>query len=690
MKKLEKLFSPKSIAIVGASPKREKLGNILVRNILGGGWKGKLYFVNPKYSRKRSEYYANLGELKRPVDLALVAIPAPMVNDILQEGALSKPKIENFVVISAGFSETGEKGKKIEDDLKMIAKKHQLNILGPNCLGFINTSENLNATFTDARVEKGKIAVVSQSGALEVALLDWAEEHKAGFSKAISIGNKSILGENEILSYLSKDKATGAVALYLEDIKDGAAFISATFGSGCQKPIAVIKAGKSKAGQKAIASHTGSLAQDENIVQAVFEKFGIIQAGSVEEFQDIISYLEYNKIPQKKEIIIVTNAGGLGVLAADFLGSSAGLRLLDIPEKTKKMLENILPVGASSGNPIDILGDAPPERYRAVIGILAKNFKHFPLLVLLTPQNQTNPLAVAKILGYYRKMFPSLSASFVGGTKIKKALEELEKKKIPNFESPERALAAIRGTFSQKNCRRDIFSSVARKKIHLKMKTNRILEKVKLEKRNLLFWNETRDIFREYKVALIEAQTAKQAKKVDFRKIKFPCVLKTDEPGIAHRWDKKAVALNIRNRKELETAWKKIKKATKATNFLVQPMAKPGLEMIIGMKRDRDFGPVIVAGWGGTFTEIFKDSVIFVPPLTAYGIRKKIERLEIYPVLKGYRGEKGYNIGEITEIVLALQRIAAENPDISQIDINPAILYNNGRHYQTLDAKIYL
>ena len=331
MKDLNLFFNPKSIAIVGASPKNEKLGNILARNILDGGWRGKLYFVNPKHKNIGARRcFASLNEIKKPVDLVLVAIPAPRVNAVLEEGAISKPKIENFVVISAGFKETGRSGKRFEDELKNIAMRHKLNILGPNCLGFINTSESLNATFTDARIKEGKIAVVSQSGALEVALLDWAEENKAGFSKAISIGNKAVLGESDILRYLFRDKDTNAIALYLEDVKNGADFVSAIAGFNCKKPIAVIKAGKSKAG---------------------FEKYGIIQPHSVEEFQDIISYLEFNKIPKSNEIIIITNAGGLGVLSADFVGADKKLKLLSFSRNLKKSLRSVLPPGASAENP---------------------------------------------------------------------------------------------------------------------------------------------------------------------------------------------------------------------------------------------------------------------------------------------------------------------------------------------------
>jgi acetyltransferase len=697
MKNLDKFFNPKSIAIVGASPKKGKLGNILIENIRKGGWRGKLYFVNPKYSRpqkagkNQNKYYANLNELKKPVDLALIAIPAPLVNQVLVEGAKAKSKIENYVVISAGFKEIGKKGKKLEEELKTIAEEHQLNILGPNCLGFINTSANLNATFTDARVKEGKIAIVSQSGALEVALLDWAEEHKAGFSKAISIGNKAVLGENEIIKYLNKDKDTDAIALYLEDVKDGANFISAISEAKCRKPIAVVKAGKSRAGQKAIASHTGSLAQDESVIKAVFQKLGIISAESVEQFQDVISYLEHNKIPKSNEIAIITNAGGLGVLSADFVGSSKNLKLLRLPERIKKDLKKFLPAGASVENPIDILGDAPPERYRRTIEILMRDFKNYPLLVLLTPQNQTNPLKVAKILGALRKKFSSLSVSFVGGAKIRKAVLELEKKGIPNFESPERALEVIEAAVGQVACvRKSLFNALTRKAIRLKLKTNLILDKAKSEKRKMLFWKEAENIFKDYNIALIESVPVRAAKDIKSKKIKFPCVLKADDPKIAHRWDKKAVVLDIKNRKELSIAFKKMKRKTGVQSFLVQSMADPGLELIIGLKRERSFGPMIIVGSGGTLTEVFRDSVILIPPFSENFAKKKLADLKIFPVLSGFRGEKKYNIGEISKIAWALQQMAAENPDIAGIDINPVMFYNDGRGYKIVDAKIYL
>jgi acetyltransferase len=299
-------------------------------------------------------------------------------------------------------------------------------------------------------------------------------------------------------------------------------------------------------------------------------------------------------------------------------------------------------------------------------------------------------MQVAKLLGTFRKKFSSISASFVGGTKIKKALEELEKKKIPNFESPERALMALQEAMGQRVCQRDIFSSAGKRSIRLKFKTNAILEKAKTEKRKMLFWKETEVVFGEYGIFLAKSQTAKAFGEINFKKLKFPGVLKTDDPKIAHRWDKKAVALNIKDKKELKISWDKIRKATGAGSFLIQPMAKSGLEVIIGMKRDQNFGPVVIVGGGGTFTEIMKDRVILIPPFSEKNIRQSLSRLKIFPILRGFRGEKEYELDEIAKIAMAVQSIAIENPGVAQIDINPAMLYNDGRKYQILDAKIYL
>jgi acetyl coenzyme A synthetase (ADP forming)-like protein len=691
MKKLNRFFCPRSIAIVGATTKKEKLGFVIAKNILDGGWKGKIFYVNPKHKKIGDEKcFANLAEIRKQVDLVLIAVPAPLVNQVIQESAAANPKIKNFIIISAGFKESGKKGKQLEENLKYIAETLNINVLGPNCLGFINPSQNLNATFTSGKFKVGKIAIISQSGALAVALLDWTENMSIGFSKVISIGNKALLGENEILEFLAGDKDTRSVALYIEDIKNGQKFAEMAKIFTNQKPIVALKAGKNRAGQKAISSHTGSLAQDEAVLEAIFEKLNIIEAKTEEEFQNLILFLSFGKIPRKQDVIILTNAGGPGALASDFIGNSKTLKLLEIPPKLKAILKKFLPESASAENPIDIIGDAAPERYMNALDTISKKFPENPLLVILTPQSQTDPENVAQILVRYKKKFSCLAAVFMGGVKIEKAAQYLRQNGIAIFENPEEALLAIekiaRYGFRQKKG----MSAHPPKKIHLKLKINSIVQSAVQEKRRVLYWKETENIFNNYGVALAKSICFKDLSEIRGMKIDYPCVLKTDDPKIIHRWDKKAVILGINNIKELNKAYRKISKSTGAKNFLIQPMVKSGLEMIFGLRRDKAFGPVIVAGWGGTFTEVFKDRIIFLPLLTAREIKNKLDDLKISPMLKGYRGEKGYDSDEIVKIVLSLQEIASENPDISEIDINPAMLYNKGGKMQILDAKIYI
>ncbi len=693
MRHLSKLFNPGSIAIVGASPKRGKLGHVLLENIEAGGWRGKIFCVNPKHTRiGKHKCYANLSDIQKPVDAVLIAVPAPFVNGVIENGSGSSPKIINYVIISAGFKESGKAGRKLEDYLKNLAENRKLNVLGPNCLGFVNAGARLNATFTGANLLKGKIAIVSQSGALAVALLDWAEKLEIGFSKIISIGNKAVLDESTLLEYLEKDTETKAIALYLEDMQDGLKFISAAQDASCVKPIILLKAGRNKTGQKAISSHTGSLAQDDAIVRAVIEKFGIIQAESFEEFQDIISFLSFGAIPDRNECIVVTNAGGLGVLAADFAGKAKNISLLKMRESVKKELQKILPSGAAVANPIDVLGDAAPERYEKVLGVLAKRYPRCPLLLILTPQSQTHPREVAKVLTKYRNFFPSLAASFAGGAKINSSLSFLRKSRIASFDSPERALDIFDkiGAHHRKDCR--AFRGAGARKIRLPIKSNAIIQNALSEGRKILRWKETEKIFARWGVSLMKSVAISRADspRANLSKIKFPCVLKSDEPDIAHRWDKKAVALDLKSEKGLRSAAKKMRAAAKVENFIVQPYMPGGLEIIVGMKRDSSFGPVIMAGWGGTYAEVVKDNVILIPPIRKSEVSAKLKELKMHPVLGGFRGEKKYDTSQIANILAAIQNIAVENPDIAEIDINPLILYNDGRKSQIVDAKMFL
>lgn len=687
---LKSFFNPKTIAVVGASPNRKKLGNVLIRNITESRWKGKLFFVNPRHKKiMGARCYPSLGVIGQKIDLALIAIPAQLVNEAVLSGAQGGPKVENFIIISSGFKETGKEGLKAEEDLENISRKFNLNVLGPNCLGFINPKMNLNASFTSGKFQTGKVSIVSQSGALAVALLDWTQNMSVGFSKVISIGNKAVLDESDVVDYLATDETTKVIALYLEDIKDGEKFMSAISKVSQKKPIVILKAGKTRLGQKAISSHTGSLAQDEAIVSAVFEKMNVIEAGDIAEFQDLLLYLSADSIPQKKEVIVLTNAGGPGVLASDYIGKSKSIKLLSFPGDFKEELRKDLPKSASAENPIDLIGDAAPDRYEKAMQKISWKYPKNPLLLILTPQSQTNPDEVAKISVRYKNRFQSLATCFMGGVKISQSINYLHQNNIANFENPERALLVIEKLIK--------YSELKEKPLIEPRKANRkppskisvIISATLKEKRKMLYWEESEKIFNKYGLKLTPSLFFKNISEAT-KKISYPCVLKTDEPAIIHRWDKKAVILGIKNEKELKRSFESIRKSTKAERFLVQPMVSSGLEMIIGLKGDRTFGPVLVCGLGGTYAELFKDRVIFISPKSEHEVVEKLSQLRIFPLLQGFRGEKGYPLREIAKIILSLQKIAVDFPEIREIDINPLVIYNNKRPCRILDVKVYL
>ncbi|MFA5925438.1 MAG: acetate--CoA ligase family protein [Parcubacteria group bacterium] len=705
MRNLNTFFNPSSIAIVGASSHKGKMGSVFLKNIRSGGWKGKIYPVNPSHKKIGSlRCYSTLSEIGKKVDLVIIAVPAQFVRSIIMDGAESNPKMENFIVISAGFKETGKEGGKRENEIVELSEKLKLNVLGPNCLGFINPEKKLNASFTQpffdakskgknsfsGKFRPGKVAIISQSGALGVALLDWTENMSLGFSKVISIGNKSVLNEADILDYLTNDKSTKAVALYLEDIKNGPEFIDSMNRIIKKKPVFILKAGKNSAGQKAISSHTGSLAQDDAIISAIFRKIGAIEANDIAELQDLILYCSSDSIPQKNEIIVITNAGGPGVLSADYIGRSKKIRLYNFSKSFKTNLKKDLPESASVENPVDVIGDAPPERFEKILKKISANCPSCPVLIILTPQSQTNPEKVADIVCSFKNKFPVLTTCFMGGAKIKKAMEKLHQNGVANFETPERALMAIEKLIFYSNSKNKNFFAMPGKAINLKLKTNSILNSALQQKRKMLFWDEAEKMFRAYGINLASSRQVNDKMNTASIKLPFPWALKTDEPSIAHRLDKNAVILNLKSKNEFRNSLKRMKKSTGASHFLVQSMAKPGLEIILGLKRDPFFGPIIVCGLGGSFTELFRDRVILAPPLTPAEIKEDLKGLKIYPMLKGYRGGKGYNLDEISILIVALQRIASENPNVYEIDINPVMIYNNGQKCQILDAKVYV
>ncbi|HCO99744.1 MAG TPA: acyl-CoA synthetase [Candidatus Moranbacteria bacterium] len=684
---LEKLFAPKSIAIIGASNKKGKIGTVLVDNIVKLGYKGEIYFVNPSYKLLRlKRCYPDLNSIKKSVDVALVAVPAKFVLDVI---AGSCEKVKNFVIISAGFSETDAEGIKREKDLAELAQKHNLNILGPNCLGFIVPKLKLNASFAGGMPKAGNIAFISQSGALAVALMDRAANEHIGFSQIISVGNKMQLDESALLEYLAKDKETKVIGMYLEGIKDGRKFIEVAKKVSKIKPIVILKAGKTEKAQIAISSHTGALAGNDEIIDIAFEKAGVIRANDLEDFFNLLTLVSFVDAPKNEKVAVLTNAGGAGVLTTDAFDKK-NIVLADLDKKTKNLMQSVLPLEASVENPIDLLGDAQDDRYQSVIDILSKQ-KIGAIISVLTPQQQTPVEKITNVIIKKRKEnSAAIMTVFIGGGRIKKAVDELKTNSIPNFSNPDGAILAwdkyykwsVFKKTKEMICKDEII--VSRKK-----QVEDIIVVAKKQNRSALYFSEAAVVMKKYAVNPVDWVEILPESEIS-PIMQYPVVIKIDSDKVLHKSDKQALILNVKDPSALETAAKKLRANFPNERLVVQPMQDKQIELILGIKQDSIFGPVIVYGLGGIYTEVFKMVNFLIPPMSAQSIRDQILKSKISFLFSGARGQQAYNIEEFSSIISGLMQFAIENKDILEFDINPLFIYNDGREALAVDIKIII
>lgn len=694
---LEKLFNPKSIAIVGASSEVGKVGNVIAKNICELGYAGKIYLINPKYKEIFGrKCYGSLVDIKDEIDLTIIAIPAKFVNQEIKNNA---KKIKNYVVISAGFSEIGKEGKKQEEDLAKIAKENKLNILGPNCLGFIIPSLKLNASFAGGMVEKGNISFVSQSGALAVAFIDKAKEEGMKFSNIISIGNKMQISETELLEFLAKDKHTKIIGMYLEGIKDGKNFIKIAQEVSKIKPIIILKAGKNEKTQKAISSHTGALAGDDDVISAILDKIGIIRASNLEEFFNLINLVNNSKKKPNKESIIITNAGGLGVLTADAF-SKGGIQLMDLEEEVKKELHKFLPAEASVENPVDLLGDATSDRYKKTLAIVSKIKEIGSVICLLTPQDQTPVLEIANEIIKFKKKTDKLVATvFLGGKRVEEAIGKLKDNEVCNFSFPDSAVSTINQYYHWKKLEKSkIKSSHQITNVKRKERVLAIIRKAKAENRTALYFSESREVMEMYGVNTAEClnilpknnSDAIELDEILNTKIKYPVVLKVDSDKVLHKTDKQGLILNIENKKQLREAVEKMQASFFGSRLIIQSMAKKGTELIIGIKKDENFGSMIVFGLGGIYTEIFKMVDYLVPPLNLGQVENSLLEGKLKFLFSNTRGQKPYKLEELAKAILGISFMALEIQEVCEFDINPFMIYNDNNQAVALDVKIVI
>ncbi len=694
---LDYLFNPKSIAIIGATDKKEKVGYAIFKNIVEGGYKGKIFPVNKRLENLEGyKVYKSVLDIPEPVDLAIISIPIQYIPDLFEE--LGKKGVKAAVVISAGGRETGEEGRKIEEAIKEKARKYGIRFLGPNCLGFANTLIDLNANFGLDKPLKGKTAFISQSGALFTAIMDWALEEKIGFSYTISIGNMADIEFGELIEYLGEKDEVETILVYMESLFDASKFAKSVRKISLKKPVIIAKAGRSESGQKAASSHTGAIAGKDFLYSALFKRVGAVRSENVLQLFDLTEAFSKQPVPKGDQFAVVTNAGGPGVMAADEF-DKWNIKPAQLSKETVEKLNEVLPPVWSHGNPVDIIGDAPPERYKKTLEILFNAEEIDGIVCILTPQFMTKPYETAEV--FYQvskdKEKPFYSV-LLGGEKLKKAKEFLEEHNIPVFETPEEAVDSMYLTYTyteRKNLvLKDKFSSQKEKS----EKVEEIIDSALKEGKIYLPAYETKLILKEYGIPVNETYLVKnedEAVKLA-EKIGFPVVLKVNSPDILHKTDAKAVEKNLKTPEEVKKAFRKIVENAKRykedayiEGVTVEKQVESDFELIIGSSYDTIFKQYIMFGMGGTFVEFFKDVSFDFVPLSRIYAEEMIKSTKIYRLLKnGFRDKKPADTEKIVDILLKVSNLLIDFPQIKELDINP--LLAKGDKVFAVDGRIKL
>ena len=697
MKDITTLFKPRSVAVIGASSKPGKVGNIVVKNLLSSGYSGKIYPINPKEEVIEGlKNYHSVLEVPEEIDLVVVSIPAAAVADAARECV--EKKVKNMIVLTAGFKEIGKEGAELERELVEIAKEGGMNILGPNVIGSIDTKSPINASFGQLMPHQGDIAFISQSGAMLVAILDWSVSVGIGFSKTISIGNKADISEIDLIEYLGDDPDTSVILCYLESISNGDEFLKVVSETSKKKPIVILKSGSSSAGAKAASSHTGALAGSDMAYDLAFEKTGVIRAHSMTELFDLGLAFSKLSLPKGDRVAVVTNAGGGGVVTADAV-EKAGLKMATLSDETISELKEALPVEANVVNPIDVLGDASPERYSIALEKVAHDPGVDAVIVMTCPTASAQPVPITEAIiktAKENQEIPMFSVN-MGGVTFEKSKEMLMNADMPVYTFPETPVEVLKEmskytTYLEesKNAELVSISDVDKQKVE------EIFEKVRQDGRDALLGSEAYKVASYYGIPatpVVLATTREEAANIA-EEMGFPVVLKIASDKILHKTDMGGVKANIKTREEAQETFDMIMENAKKAypdvvpnGIEVQKMMPQGQEIIIGMMRDASFGPMIVFGMGGIYVNLIKDaSFKLAKNLTKQDIYKQIESTKAYTLLKGYRGEAPCDIDALVDTIARIAKLTLDFDEIDELDINPVFAYEKGS--SALDVKI--
>ena len=695
---LNKMFKPESVAVIGASNTPGKVGYIIVDNLINDGFEGTIYPINPKGGEiLGKKAYTNIKDVPEKVDLAIITIPSAFVNTAVKE--CGEIGVENMVVITAGFKEVGEEGAKLEEELTALGKEYGINIIGPNSLGITDSHTPLNGSFSQMMPPTGNMAFISQSGAMMVAIIDWSVTSGIGFSKVISLGNKAGVNEIELLQYLADDDETNVIICYLESISEDEDFVRTMRETALKKPIIILKSGSSSAGAEAASSHTGALAGSDLAFDTSFRQSGIIRVETMAELFDLGLAFSKAPLPRGDNVAIITNAGGGGVVTVDAM-EKADLKLVQFDEETTAKLKKCVTEEGSAKNPIDVLGDAPVSRYKESLEIVLSQDEVDSLIVMVCPTASADPDGIANAILEERKEFDKpIIVVNMGGPSFEKANDVLRENGVPTYVFPETAVTALKAMTDYAKLQDKVYDDVVEKVSDVdKNSVKKIFEKVKADGRDTLLGSEAYAVAEAYGIsaAPIKLSTSADEAALLAEEMEFPVVLKIASDKILHKSDIGGVKVGINNVEEAKTAYDEIIANAKAAHpdiipdgVEVQKMMDSGEEVIVGMIRDKQFGPMIAFGMGGIYVNLIEDvSFNLAKGMSSQEIDEQIKSTKVSKLLAGYRGEAACDVEEVKEAIKRVARLTLDFPEISELDINPIFVYEEGS--SALDIKIKL
>ena len=696
---LSTLFSPRSVAVIGASERAGAVGEIVFRNMLEGAFKGALYPVNPAHETIQGmKSYASIGDIGAPVELAVICIRAENVPDIIED--CGKHGVRAAVVLSAGFSEVGSHGAALERTMLSNAKTYGVRIIGPNCLGIIRTGIGLNATFFKGAVKPGNLALVSQSGALCTAILDWASGNDIGFSSVVSMGGAADADFGEILDYLASDPDTGSILIYVEGIRKARGFMSALRAAARSKPVFVIKVGRHEAGSKAVMSHTGALVGSDDVFDAALRRAGVVRVESIGGLFSAAKTLASRHRYSGNRLAIITNGGGPGVMAID-RAVDLGVAVATLSAETIERLNQVLPATWSHGNPVDIIGDATPERYRNAVSICMEDEGVDGALVILTPQAMTQPLEVAQsLLATAESINKPLLTCWMGGAQVSSGNALFVQAGIPSFRTPDAAVDAYSYiTAFYRNQR--LLAQSPEPLSHMDAPdvegARMLIETVLSERRRVLSEMESKALLAAFRIPVTSTVVARSPGEAMLmaQEFGFPVAMKINSPDITHKTDAGGVKLNVMNAASVRAAFndiisevKKNRPEAHLDGISIQPMAiRPnGRELMVGVISDPVFGPVISFGAGGTMVEVLGDRAVALPPLNNFLVNELIAGTRVSRLLRAFRHLPPVRMEALESLLLRISEMVCELPWLKEMDINPLILDEHGA--VAVDARV--